>query len=152
MECGRNYPNSVDLVSSQKYIKSGLGRNHYKHGGPFDASHFDPQTNHSQCSSRLPIKTNHCEVSLNKVFNCLVEQWEHALGQQVDYSTTIYQDPVNHEPFYLSDASSLRVLGDRRPFEKRLKQRRGRKAQASHVIRHPSMYNVGNQEKMAAPT
>ncbi|MED6116574.1 hypothetical protein PIB30_101499, partial [Stylosanthes scabra] len=29
-------------------------------------------------------------------------------------------------------ASSLRVLGDKRPFEEKLKQRRGRKAQASH--------------------
>ncbi|MED6214734.1 hypothetical protein PIB30_106156, partial [Stylosanthes scabra] len=48
--------------------------------------------------------------------------------------------------------NSLRVLGDRRPFEERLKQRRGRKAQASHVIRHPSTYNVGYQEKMAEST
>ncbi|MED6141250.1 hypothetical protein PIB30_101441, partial [Stylosanthes scabra] len=34
------------------------------------------------------------------------------------------------------DTSALRVFGDRRPFEERLKQRRGRKAQVSHVIRH----------------
>ncbi|MED6178385.1 hypothetical protein PIB30_107109, partial [Stylosanthes scabra] len=51
-----------------------------------------------------------------------------------------------------ADANSLRVLGDRRPFEERLKQRRGRKSQASHVIRHPSTYNVGNQEKMTEST
>ncbi|MED6117313.1 hypothetical protein PIB30_108797, partial [Stylosanthes scabra] len=55
----------------------------------------------------------------------------------------------NLHSLQLNDASSLRVLGDRRPFEERLKQRRGRKAQASHVIRHLSTCNVGNQEKMA---
>ncbi|MED6129715.1 hypothetical protein PIB30_110623, partial [Stylosanthes scabra] len=48
--------------------------------------------------------------------------------------------------------SSLRVLGDRRPFEERLKQRRGRKKQASHVIRQPSKYNVGNLAKEAEST
>ncbi|MED6226742.1 hypothetical protein PIB30_106694, partial [Stylosanthes scabra] len=43
--------------------------------------------------------------------------------------------------------SSLRILGDRRPFEERLKQRGGRKKQASHVICQPSTYNMGNLAK-----
>ncbi|MED6214728.1 hypothetical protein PIB30_106067 [Stylosanthes scabra] len=53
----------------------------------------------------------------------------------------------------VGDASSLRVLGDRRPFEERLKQRRRRKAQASHVIRG-KLKNFGREPMLyvSSPT
>ncbi|MED6189593.1 hypothetical protein PIB30_097581 [Stylosanthes scabra] len=55
-------------------------------------------------------------------------------------------------PYQNTDASSLRILGDRRPFEEGLKQGRGKKAQVSHVICQPSTYNVGNLAKEAEST
>ncbi|MED6153900.1 hypothetical protein PIB30_106564, partial [Stylosanthes scabra] len=56
---------------------------------------------------------------------------------------------IGEDRIEVKKRSSLRILGDRRPFEEGLKQGRGRKAQVSHIIRQPSTYNVGNLAKEA---